>query len=48
MENGNETKQEKKKGGVGAFFKAVFVHNIGLKLLAALLSAALVVLAVAL
>lgn len=47
MEN-QTPKKEKKKSGVGAFFKAVFVHNIGLKLLAIALGALLVVLAVAL
>ncbi|MCI9518648.1 MAG: hypothetical protein HFK08_05230 [Clostridia bacterium] len=43
-----EKTEKKKKGGAAAFFKAVFVHNIGLKLLAIALGAALVVLAVAL
>lgn len=43
-----EKTEKKKKGGAATFFKAVFVHNIGLKLLAIALGAALVVLAVAL
>ena len=40
--------KEKKKGGAAKFFKAVFVHNIGLKILSVVLGAALVILAVAL
>ncbi len=39
---------EQKKKGAAAFFKAVFVHNIGLKLLSIALGAVLVILAVAL
>ena len=40
--------KEKKKGGAAKFFKAVFVYNIGLKILSVVLGAALVILAVAL
>lgn len=38
----NTTKTKNKKGNpITRFFKAVFVHNIGLKILALILSAAL-------
>ena len=47
MEN-QTPKKEKKQSRAAAFFKAVFVHNIGLKLLAIGLGAVLVLLAVAL
>lgn len=43
-----EQNREKKSGGAAKFFKAVFVHNIGYKLLAVGLGALLVLLAVAL
>lgn len=48
MENNAPVKEEKKKGRAAAFFGKVFVHNIGLKILSAVLAAALVLLAVAL
>lgn len=43
-----EQKTEKKKNKFAAFMKAVFVKNIGLKILSIVLGAVLVVLAVAL
>ncbi len=43
-----EKEKEKKSGGAARFFKAVFVHNIGYKLLAVGIGALLVLLAVVL
>ena len=43
-----EKEKEKKSGGAARFFKAVFVHNIGYKLLAVGIGALLVLLGVVL
>lgn len=47
MENNTQNETEKKVG-FSSVMRAIFVHNIGLKILAIVLAAALVVLAVAL